>query len=150
MGVTIREANEADLPRVLEIYAAAGLGGESQFTPDEARERLPKLRQYPSYRLFVAEADGAISGTYSLIILDKLAKRGIPSGLVEDVAVDPAAQRQGVGRAMMEHARELCREAGCYKMMLSSNLSRAAAHAFYESLGFEKHGFSFLVGTESK
>ena len=29
--------------------------------------------------------------------------------------------------------------------MLSSNAKRERAHAFYESLGFERHGFSFRV-----
>jgi GNAT superfamily N-acetyltransferase len=148
MAISMREAREEDLGRVLAIYAAAGLGGESQFSVEEARERFPKFAAYPSYRLFVALAEGRIVGCYSLLILDKLAKRGIPSGIVEDVAVDPAAQRQGVGRAMMEHARELCRAAGCYKLMLSSNLERTAAHEFYERLGFEKHGYSFWVGAE--
>jgi GNAT superfamily N-acetyltransferase len=148
MPISIREATEEDLQRVLEIYAVAGLGGENQFSVEEARVRFPNFAAYPSYRLFVASVEGTIVGAYSLLILDKLAKRGIPSGIVEDVAVDPSAQRQGVGRAMMEHARELCREAGCYKLMLSSNLSRTAAHEFYERLGFEKHGYSFRVGPE--
>ena len=35
-------------------------------------------------------------------------------------------------------------------MALSSNLKREAAHAFYESLGFEKHGYSFRVVFEQK
>ncbi len=67
------------------------------------------------------------------------------SGLVESVAVDPAWQGRGVGRAMMQRAREHCRRRGCYKMALSSNLKRERAHAFYEELGFERHGYSFLV-----
>jgi GNAT superfamily N-acetyltransferase len=46
---------------------------------------------------------------------------------------------------MMEFARSRCREAGCYKMALSSNLERDAAHAFYDTLGFERHGYSFRV-----
>ena len=55
----------------------------------------------------------------------------------------PEWQARGVGKAMMRFARARCRKAGCYKLALSSNLKRAAAHRFYESLGFEKHGFSF-------
>jgi GNAT superfamily N-acetyltransferase len=46
---------------------------------------------------------------------------------------------------MMEHARALAREAGCYKLALSSNQKRVEAHAFYERIGFERHGFSFVV-----
>jgi hypothetical protein len=37
------------------------------------------------------------------------------------------------------------REASCYKLALSANRKRKAAHAFYESLGFAQHGLSFLV-----
>ena len=46
---------------------------------------------------------------------------------------------------MMQFALDLCRAKGCYKLMLSSNAKREHAHAFYESLGFERHGFSFRV-----
>jgi len=41
--------------------------------------------------------------------------------------------------------RQACRSAGCYKLALSSNLKRAGAHRFYDSLGFERHGFSFVT-----
>ena len=46
---------------------------------------------------------------------------------------------------MMEKAIALCQEAGCYKMFLSTNLKRTDAHAFYEYLGFKKHGYSYRV-----
>jgi len=143
--IAIREAVEADLAAILRAYDEAGIGGGLSFTAEEAREQFAKLRRYPSYRVFVAETDGTIAGTYSLIILDKLAKRGVPAGVVEDVAVLPAFQGRGIGRAMMEHAREECRRAGCYKMALSSNLAREGAHRFYDALGFERHGYSFLL-----
>jgi GNAT superfamily N-acetyltransferase len=45
----------------------------------------------------------------------------------------------------MEHARQQCRAAGCYKMALSSNLNRESAHRFYDALGFERHGYSFVI-----
>jgi len=56
---------------------------------------------------------------------------------------------QGIGTAMMQFAMEECRKAGCYKLSLSSNLQREAAHRFYEGLGFKKHGFSFVVEEHS-
>jgi GNAT superfamily N-acetyltransferase len=95
--------------------------------------------------VFVAETDGTVAGTYALIILDNLAKRGARAGVVEDVAVLPVFQGRGIGRAMMEHAREECHSAGCYKMTLSSNVAREGAHRFYDALGFERHGYSFLM-----
>jgi len=143
--IAIREATEADIGAVLRAYEEAGIGGGVSFTVEEAREHFAKLREYPSYRVFVAEADGAIAGTYALIILDNLAKRGARAGVVEDVAVFPTYQGRGIGRAMMDHAREECRRAGCYKMTLSSNVAREGAHRFYDALGFERHGYSFLI-----
>jgi len=144
-AIEIRDAAEGDLPAVLRLLADAGIDGGSSFTLDEARAHWALIRSRSRFRLLVALADGEITGTYSLLIIDKLGKRGMPSGLVEDVAVAPQRQGQGIGRAMMEHALEECRNAGCYKLALSSNVKRESAHRFYESLGFERHGYSFAV-----
>lgn len=143
--VEIREANEGHLADVLRAYRESGIGSDEEFTIDEARTQFALLRRYPSYRLFVASVEGSFAGTYALIILDNLAKRGAKAGVVEDVAVLPEYQGRGVGRAMMEHAREECKRAGCYKLTLSSNLKREAAHRFYDALGFERHGYSFRL-----
>jgi GNAT superfamily N-acetyltransferase len=143
--MTIREAAASDIPDILRAYAESGIGGDDVFTVEEAREQFAVLRRYPSYRVFVAEVDGAFAGTYALIVLDNLNKRGAKAAIVEDVAVLPSFQGRGVGRAMMEHAREESRAAGCYKMALSSNLTREGAHRFYDALGFERHGYSFLI-----
>jgi len=145
MPVNIREGGEGDLANILRAYSESGIGGGVSFTVDEAREHFAGFRRYPYYKFFVAESDGTFAGTYALIVLDNLAKRGTKAGVVEDVAVLPEFQGKGIGRAMMEHAREQCRAAGCYKMTLSSNLSREGAHRFYDSLGFERHGYSFLM-----
>jgi GNAT superfamily N-acetyltransferase len=145
MPTEIRDANDEDLPGVLRVLAESGIDDGASFTLEEAREHLARLRQWPNFRLLVVVADGAILGTYSLLIMDKLGKRGARAGVVEDVAVLPGMQGRGIGRAMMEHAITECRRAGCYKLALSSNVKRGAAHRFYESLGFERHGYSFAV-----
>ncbi len=77
--------------------------------------------------------------------MDKLAHNGKPSGLVEDVVVDETLRGLGIGREMMRFAMEYCRARGCYKLALSSNLKRVEAHGFYETLGFRRHGFSYVV-----
>jgi len=46
---------------------------------------------------------------------------------------------------MMAHAIDIARAHGCYKLALSSNVKRDAAHAFYDRLGFERHGYSFRI-----
>ena len=77
--------------------------------------------------------------------MDNLGHCGTPSAVVEDVVVAAQAQGRGIGKAMMAFARERCREKGCYKLVLSSNAKRESAHAFYESIGFARHGYSFRL-----
>jgi GNAT superfamily N-acetyltransferase len=141
--IRFRQATKADLPGILALYANS-LDGEA-LPVDEAEPLFERLENTPGYRLYVAEVDGELAGSFALLIMTNLGHCGTPSGIVEDVVVAPGRQRSGVGRAMMEHAMQLCRDCGCYKLALSSNLRRTDAHAFYESLGFEKHGFSFRV-----
>ena len=49
---------------------------------------------------------------------------------------------------MMDFAVARARDKRCYKMVLSSNAKRERAHAFYERLGFERHGYSFRLTLE--
>jgi GNAT superfamily N-acetyltransferase len=114
-------------------------------TMAQAEALLARFAAYPDYKLYVGEENGAVVGTFALLIMDNLGHLGATSAVVEDVAVAPALQGRSVGRRLMEHALGLARASGCYKLSLSSNLKREAAHAFYERLGFEKHGFSYRV-----
>ena len=147
MSITLREARAEDLPAVLELYAQPGMDDGRVLTEEQALALFAEFARYPSYRLFVAcdERDGCVVGSYALLIMHNLAHRGTPSAIAEDVVVAPDRQGQGIGRRMMAHAVEQARQAGCYKLALSSNRKREAAHAFYESLGFERHGFSFRM-----
>ena len=148
MTPSIRQATEADLPAVLNLYAQPDMDQGHTLSIGQAQQLLQTFAHYPSYRLFVAcepTQPGQVVGSYALLVMHNLAHRGTPSAIVEDVVVATAYQRQGVGRAMMQHAQNLAQTAGCYKLVLSSNLRRAQAHAFYRSLGFEQHGLSFRM-----
>ncbi|HEY1547036.1 MAG TPA: GNAT family N-acetyltransferase [Kofleriaceae bacterium] len=143
--IVVREASEADLPAILAIYAQPELDAGDVLSLDDARDRLARFARYPDYKLYVALDAGAIVGTYALLVMDNLLHHGAPSGVVEDVGVAPDLHGRGIGKAMMQHAMQRCRERGCYKLALSSNAKRSNAHAFYASLGFEQHGVSFHV-----
>lgn len=145
--IEVRTATEADLPSVLELYSQSDFDDGNVLQLDQAREIWQRFSAYPSYKLWVAELDSKIVGTFTLLIMDNLGHLGTPSSIVEDVAVHPEYQSQGIGRLMITVAIEEAKRAGCYKLSLSSNLKRHSAHHFYESLGFQKHGFSYHVAT---
>ena len=153
MSLLIRAAVESDLPGVLALYAQPDMDDGRVLSVDAAKSMLAQFARYPNYRLFIATLpcqDGnarvPVLGTYALLIMHNLAHAGTPSAIVEDVVVSAARQGQGIGRQMMQHAQAQARQAGCYKLVLSSNQRRHGAHAFYESLGFERHGISFSMG----
>ena len=144
----IRPAATEDLADVLALYAQPEFDDGKVLSVDEAARLHAKFGRYPDYTLYVAERDGNIVGSFALLIMDNLGHRGTPSAIVEDVVVDDALHGQGIGQTMMRFAMEKCREKGCYKLALSSNAKREKAHAFYEALGFKRHGFSFCVAPE--
>ena len=140
-----RVALESDLADVLKLYAQPDLDNGIVLPLSEAKGIFKRMAQYPDYKVYVAIYREQIVGTFALLIMDNLGHMGSPMGVIEAVAVDPAWQGRGYGSEMMHHALRVCKEKGCYKAMLSSNLTRERAHAFYESLDFERHGYSFRV-----
>jgi ribosomal protein S18 acetylase RimI-like enzyme len=59
-------------------------------------------------------------------------------GEIYMIAVDPAAQRAGVGRALTEHALQQIRNAGCRLAVVATggDPGHAPARALYERCGF--------------
>lgn len=141
----IRTATAADLPAILDLYRQAGFGA-GNMDLDHARAKLARIQAYPDYRLYlVSESDGPPLGTYVLLIMDNIAHDGRPLAVVEQVVVTAQRKGEGLGRLMMHHAMDQARKTGCYKLQLSSHTRFKDAHAFYDRLGFTRHGYSFYV-----
>jgi ribosomal protein S18 acetylase RimI-like enzyme len=143
--VTVRKANAADIAAVLNLYAQPDLDDGKVLSVEQGVALFERFGRYPDYTLYVAEQDHEIVGSFALLVMDNLGHLGSPSAIVEDVVVAPDRQSQGIGAAMMRFALGRAREKRCYKLVLSSNAKRVRAHAFYESLGFERHGYSFRI-----
>ena len=144
-NITFRAASRADLPALVALYrelesdvSNVTLGGASQI--------FDRIEKYPNYSIYLALDGADVIGTFALLIMDAIGERCQPVGVVVDVVVARLARGKGTGKSMMKFAMGKCAAAGCYKMMLSSNIRRTDAHRFYESLGFEQHGISFIVG----
>ena len=57
-------------------------------------------------------------------------------GWLYTVAVSPGRRRRGVGTALVRHAVDALRTAGCTKVSLQVRSTNPAVRRFYESLGF--------------
>jgi GNAT superfamily N-acetyltransferase len=86
---------------------------------NELRFREASKSDLPDVLRLYAQPDLDDVGTFALLIMDNLGHLGTPSAIIEDVAVDPTLQGQGIGRQMMRHALQLAAANGCYKAALS-------------------------------
>lgn len=142
--VTIRQALDSDLKTILSLYAQDDFNGDA-VSAEMANEIFQRQQQCNGFSLFVAEIDGALLGTYCLMVMENISAMGRPSAIIESVVVAQSARGSGLGTHMLNHAIETAREAGCYKACLFTSTSAHYVHEFYEKLGFQQHGVSYLT-----
>lgn len=100
------------------------------FTEDDYR----RLLESPHSHLFLLLDGDAVVGMLTVGIY--LSPTG-SKAWIEDVVVDMACRGRGLGKRLVTHAVEYCRQQGVDTLMLTSNPKRVAANALYRSLGFE-------------
>lgn len=142
MSLEICLADGDDWLVLNQLYA--DMDGELPLESHRAEEIFTQITQTPNYYIYVARLNQQPVGTFSLIYLPTMMHRGYHKFAVLDaVTVISSMRGRGIGSQMVKAAIQLSAEAGCYKVTLSSNLKRDRAHQFYQSLGFEQHGWSF-------
>jgi ribosomal protein S18 acetylase RimI-like enzyme len=138
--IEIRAAVRAEVPAIVALLADDPIGsGREQNTdplPDAYWEAFDDIAAQPGNFLLVAEAGGAIVGCLQLTVIPSLSRAGAKRGQIEGVRVGSHWRRGGIGEALIRHAIELARDAGCGLVQLTSDASRADARRFYERLGF--------------
>ena len=106
------------------------------------RERL----ETPPAALWIAEGDGIAVGYVVAFFFDRpdnpfrQARRWCE---IDQIAVDPAWRRRGVGRSLMHAALDEARARGFSEVELSSWAFNTDAHALFRSLGFEARTVTF-------
>lgn len=118
------------------------LSRASDLDPGSARAVLERAVADPSREVFVAESDGRVVGSLTLLIEEKFIHGGGLAGHIEDVAVDGGARGRGAGRMLVERALREAEACGCYKTVLDCSEDLAG---FYEKLGFSRRGVCMRV-----
>lgn len=147
--LSVRLAGERDLPALVAMFAADDLGGHGDTTaPDVAGDYLAAFRAIcanPATRLYVAELDGQVVGTFQLVLARALPSRGALRAILEAVQIAPDRRSGGLGARMVQCAMAEASAAGAATLALTSNMRRVDAHRFYEKLGFSRSHFGFKI-----
>jgi ribosomal protein S18 acetylase RimI-like enzyme len=88
----------------------------------------------PDAPTYVAELDGRVVGMVTLCVFTTLTGT---KAYLDHLVVAPDHRRQGIGRALVEHAAEQARGAGASRIDLTAGDAKEAGRALYRSLGFE-------------
>lgn len=148
-GLIFRLANTNDLPDLVAIFAADGIGGHGDTTDPGVFGAyvgaFNAICANPSTRLYVAEFQERVVGTFQIILIHAMPGRGALRALIEGVQVVPDLQGKGLGARMVRHAMAEARAAGAVSLALTSNKRREGAHRFYEKLGFAPSHLGFKI-----
>jgi ribosomal protein S18 acetylase RimI-like enzyme len=121
----IRPFAPADEERVVQLWRDCGL---TRSWNDPHKDIARKLGEQPELFL-VGTVDGRVMATV-------MAGFDGHRGWVNYLAVDPALQRQDIGRALMDEAERLLIARGCPKLNLQVRAGNAGVIDFYRKLGY--------------
>ena len=129
----IRELRKEDLGKGF-LATLDSLRQTSDIERNKAEEIFEKISSNPDHVIVVAELDGKIVGTTTLLIEIKFIHSGGLVGHIEDVVVDKNFQGQRIGEKIMKYLLEFAKNRGCYKTILDCTDD---VKPFYEKLGFK-------------
>jgi GNAT superfamily N-acetyltransferase len=133
----VREAQPEEVERVLGMYEwlfAPPGSVPPRWDPERAREAIAEAIESPNAAVLVAEHRGELLGLCTAY-LDLNSVRFGSRCWVEDLAVSPEHRSQGVGKALLDRAKEWARQRGGTHLELDSADTRTDAHRFYEREG---------------
>jgi phosphinothricin acetyltransferase len=144
----IRDATEADLPRILEITNHAILHTTALWTlaPATLETRLAWLRERTArgFPVLVAEQDADVLGFASYG--DFRPWEGFLYTVEHSVYVHPNAQGRGVGRALLTALIAHAEASGRHVMIGAIEAGNMASVALHKWAGFEEAGVLRQVG----
>jgi len=133
----IRQAGHNDLDDVLALLEL--IPQNRNITDDEWQAISLRFREVSTVEVFVAEstATGVIMGCITLSVVRALTEG---MGLINDMAVLPTYQRQGVGAELLEAVMRRASELNLRSLWVNEQRANDQARAFYAALGFSKGG----------
>lgn len=146
---TIRDATEADVPAIHDIYAHHVLHGLASFEEvppgvEEMRSRFQAVRA-AGKPYIVAELDGAVAGYgYASAYRARIAYRFT---LENSIYIDERYRGRGVGTALIEALVARCR-GGPWRQMIAiiGDSGNAASIGLHRKAGFREVGVLHKVG----
>lgn len=141
----IRPLKSRDLPNLLRLaHAYWGFEKIRGFRSEDYRKLAVKILKNPSLgRTWVAVEGDRLLGYLVVVFLMSLEYGGIVAE-IDELYVDRLDRGRGVGRSLLQAAREKLRQQGIASISLRVGKSNRVGIRFYKKLGFRQRN-KFLV-----
>ena len=132
----IRQLEKRDLSRLANLYYQFW-GDHSDVA--EMENQFDMMQTENTHIILVCEINNTIVGSVMGVVCRELYGDCRPFMVVENMIVDKAHRRNGIGRQLLCALETAAKERHCTQMILVTEKDRADACAFYEAYGFSKN-----------
>jgi PhnO protein len=140
MPTQIRYAEPSDLPEIYQMIC------DLEYKVfDKIKFQHIFIENLKNQKIFykLALVEGEIAGFISLHIQHFLYLCGEAAELRE-VIVKKKFRVRGIGRMLMEEAKEIALKNRCVRLEVASHVTRKDAHRFYKRVGFRRDHYKFV------
>ena len=130
----IRKIIETDLENGF-LESLDNLRQTSNLEQNSVRNILKKILENENHIIHVAELNGKIVGSTTLLIEQKFIHEGGFVGHIEDVVVNKEFEGRGIGMKLVLSLLDVAKEKKCYKTILNCEDKLIP---FYEKIGFKQ------------
>ena len=132
--IKIREIVEEDIEKGF-LKSLDSIRKASELDKEVAKDILKKIISNPDHIIHVAEDNGKIVGSTTLLIEQKFIHNGGCVGHIEDVVVSKEFEGRGIGIKLVTSLLEIANTRNCYKTILDC---KDELIPFYERIGFKQ------------
>ena len=134
---TIIKANIKHLDEVTRLFNLYRIFYKQPDDLERAHQFIKSRMEMKESIIFISNnADGTLSGFVQLYP-SFCSVSTIPMLILYDLFVDPDTRTKGIGRALMNKARQYAKENGFKRLELSTAKDNFIGQSLYESLGYE-------------
>ena len=149
--VRIIQADAGDLPAIARLFNAYRVFYRQPSDVAAAETFITERFQRGDSVIFFARVDGSAAGFIQFYAsLSSVSMRLI--WILNDLFVDPAHRGRGVGRKLMDRAREFATASGAVRIELTTERTNATAQRLYQACGYARDDvfFKFILTTDTR
>lgn len=132
----IRKITADDYDGLMSLYLHLH---ETEIPPfDTAKDVWEKILADENYHIIVAEENGEIVSSCTVVIVPNLTRGARPYARVENVVTHADYRGRGLATACLNKAKEVAVSANCYNIALLTSSKSESTLKFYENAGYNR------------